>query len=223
MREDMESLALKKINILKLIQEYDKQANVIVEKMDKNNIIYNSEDLDIKVKLKCLKIHSMKICWYYNKGFCKKRGNCIYRHESEDCKTHLERGTCEARTCTSRHRKYCKYWKQGICRRADECAYLHRDCFNKSKVVDDTKVLQVDVKKNMSETNEADNYIGHRKIYKDNMEVLESEITTLKERNYNLLKKVKEILRERLELESENDNLKQRLGEDIIDEESESD
>ena len=78
-------------------------------------------------------------------------------------------------------------------------------------------------KRHNPELNEADDYTGHRKIYKDNMKVLEGEIAALKERNSNILKKVHEQFQKRLELESEIDNLKGRLGEDLFDEGSESD
>ena len=60
------------------------------------------------------------------------------------------------------------------------------------------------------------------KIANDTIKVLESEIKTLKEKSGKHVKKINEVLQQRLVLENEIDHLKSRLGEDIVDEESES-
>ena len=63
----------------------------------------------------------IKMCRYYNGGYCKYKGNCKFGHSEDICKKHLENGACGDRGCTSRHPKRCN--KSGCTR--PNCAYLH--------------------------------------------------------------------------------------------------
>ena len=78
-----------------------------------NNIRIAAEGLNLRIKTDCIKKNStQKICWYYNKGFCKKKTDCSYRHEPGDCILHLEGKICGIKSCAFRHRNYCKSWKK---------------------------------------------------------------------------------------------------------------
>ena len=260
MGEVVNSMLFERDNILKLIKEYENKLSELKEKLNSKVTPYNSnncvEDLEIKYPIKHFKTSSMKVCRYFNRGYCRKREYCKYKHETKECSRHLEGQSCEAKFCYLRHRSSCKYWIQGFCFRGKGCAYLHRNCFKSSRSVED----QINVAVKESETSKAQNTTdnerdllkvkeeniyfkrqisrlrdrnmkldhkvmenGDKKIANDDIKVLESEIESLKERNDKLLKKIKEILQQRLELESEVDHLKQRLGEDNLEEESESD
>ena len=169
-----------------------------------------------------------KICKFYNNNsFCKFDEQCAFKHEKAESKKvqniselkhRIEKLESIVKDLTkkneqidmSRHDKYIDTIRF-------ECEYC---------ILEDTSKHQLKVhmnKRHKHRKNEVDEYTGHRKIYKNNMRVLEGEITSLKERNSNLLKKVHEIFWKRVELESEIDHLKGRLGEDILDEESDSD
>ena len=65
-------------------------------------------------------------CKYWNKGFCKRKENCLYEHIQEDCETHKRFEDCNNKECKKRHRKTCRDWLREGCRRKGDCAYLHQ-------------------------------------------------------------------------------------------------
>ena len=67
-----------------------------------------------------------KRCKWWNRGFCREKGSCLFSHTQGDCKDHLD-SKCKSQSCKLRHRKPCKYWatKEG-CYRGSKCEYLHR-------------------------------------------------------------------------------------------------
>ena len=243
MGEVVNSLLFEKDNILKLIKDYEKRLSELEEKLkgkgthDKSSIIV--EDLELKDQTKHLKTTSIKVCWYFNKGYCRKREYCKYKHEIRECSRNLEGQNCEAIICNLRHRSDCKYWKRGFCFRGKGCAYLHRNCFepsesveNKIKVAVKASEIQntTENERDFMKVKEENNYLkkqisrlrDRNMIANDNIKILETEIKTLKANKEIRIKKINEVLQQRLKLESEIDHLKKRLGEDILDEESES-
>ena len=66
-----------------------------------------------------------KICKYYNRGHCKYKMECRFRHSTQICKNHLEGGKCDKNVCQDRHPKVCKWWQgKSGCSRIG-CDYLH--------------------------------------------------------------------------------------------------
>ena len=66
------------------------------------------------------------ICRYHNKGFCREKTLCTFKHSESVCEIFLKDGKCFNRNCSSRHPNNCKYEKQG-CFRGNMCAYKHID------------------------------------------------------------------------------------------------
>ena len=60
-------------------------------------------------------------CYFNNRGYCRHRDQCHFRHFSEIC----EERVCRDKQCQSRHTRICKhdqsckFFKKGI------CAYTH--------------------------------------------------------------------------------------------------
>ena len=66
-----------------------------------------------------------KMCKYYNRGHCKYKLECRFKHPEEICENYLGGKKCYEKACKSRHPKVCKWWqdKEG-CKR-NNCDYLH--------------------------------------------------------------------------------------------------
>ena len=101
------SEAIEKINSeIRDLQNYKSEDNVPKEDEGKNE----------KIEKKCR---------YHNRGHCKYKKECRFRHSNNICKTHLEDGKCDQKVCQNRHPKVCKWWQGNSgCRRID-CDYLH--------------------------------------------------------------------------------------------------
>ena len=96
MRDEVNSLMLKRDNILKLLAEYERKIFKLNEKIKyEDNPIENEtvkEVLNIEDNSNKL---STNTCWFFIKGYCKKGIGCRYKHESEDCVRFLELSKCE--------------------------------------------------------------------------------------------------------------------------------
>ena len=68
----------------------------------------------------------IKICKYYNKGYCKYKSTCTNVHSKQIC----SQINCKNKKCEYRHPSDCRY--RDKCRRIDKCLYQH----NKFKVVE---------------------------------------------------------------------------------------
>ena len=184
----------------------------------------------------------MKVCWYFNKGYCRKREYCKYKHEIRDCSRHIEGQNCEATICYLRHRSDCKYWEHGFCFRGKGCAFLHRNFFKLSESVKnqikvagkemETSEIQntTEDERDLVKVKEENEYLrekknsrlrdknmkldlkvmenGDAKIANNNIKVLENRIKTFTENKEIRIKKINDILQQRLKLESEIDYLK---------------
>ena len=64
------------------------------------------------------------LCKYHNRGICKRKAFCKYKHAQNICNTFLSVGKCLRSNCPSRHPKTCRYQRQG-CYRGEFCAFLH--------------------------------------------------------------------------------------------------
>ena len=60
-------------------------------------------------------------CEHFDKGFCKKKGQCEKLHPSTDCD-----GTClDQNACPFRHRKHCKNGQKCVFYASQTCEFLH--------------------------------------------------------------------------------------------------
>ena len=82
------------------------------------------------------------VCKYYNKGFCKFKGECNSYHPIIICS---KRG-CREKTCPNRHPRKCRYKYQ--CRRRSTCLYSHVDIsdFDEKSAVKEFNYLKTEVK-----------------------------------------------------------------------------
>ena len=71
--------------------------------------------------------NKIKRCKWWNRGYCREKGECSFTHTKGDCEEHL-RGGCNTKGCNIlRHRKQCKYFNTDTgCTRGETCEYLHR-------------------------------------------------------------------------------------------------
>jgi hypothetical protein len=69
-------------------------------------------------------VHNMtstEKCFYYDKGFCKLKGQCSKKHPSSDCQ-----GQCDdKKICPFRHRMLCKNGTKCIFLSSQSCEFLH--------------------------------------------------------------------------------------------------
>ena len=66
-----------------------------------------------------------KKCNYFNKGYCKYKTDCKFTHPSEICKTYIEGGRCDQKSCNDRHPNVCKWLRGNSGCRRQNCEYLH--------------------------------------------------------------------------------------------------
>ena len=97
--------------------------------------------LNMKLKLESVKLHRGDleniskakenetkgiICKHYDKGFCKMKERCLYRHKSKEvCEETVIGNKCLDPECLKRHPKTCWNFMKGACWRGKTCAYLH--------------------------------------------------------------------------------------------------
>ena len=100
----------------------------------------------------------LKKCKYFNTGFCKSRGKCLFLHPESICEDYLDSGKCDNfRTCQRRHPKICRYWvKSGEC--FQSCAYLHKTIEHVSVEKDD---IQVSTDEVVSDENAEETRFNH--------------------------------------------------------------
>ena len=164
---------------------------------------------------------------------------------------YLKGQSCEATSCSLRHKSECKYWKLGFCFRGNGCAYLHRNIFRVSKSEGDEiakevgKEMETDKAQVRNTTDDITSF-EHKKVKEEN-EYLKKQIAKLRDRNLKLdwkvmentkleedemkafkdknakmLARLKEEVFKRIMLETEIEHLKKRLGDELTDSESES-
>ena len=103
-------------------------------------------------------------CYYYNRGYCKKKNNCLFFHPTMDC---IE--NCPGKTiCNKRHRKHCKYGNNCYHNRQQICEFKH-DKINSTHIY---KKTETDIVNKLTDSIED--------TYKDKIKELESEIEDLK-------------------------------------------
>ena len=63
----------------------------------------------------------MEKCYFFDKGYCKLKSQCLKKHPTADCK-----GQCEdKKLCSSRHRVECKNGNKCIFKGSRSCEFLH--------------------------------------------------------------------------------------------------
>ena len=171
--EVVDSLVIMRYNIFKLIGNYEKKISELKEEVNSDDSHENGinivKDLTIKTNL------SNKVCWYFNRGYCKRRKYCKHKHETRECMNYLKGQSCEATSCSLRHKSECKYWKLGFCFRWNGCAYLHKKIFRVSKSEWDEIKIAKEVGKEMDtdkaqvrNTTDDTTSFEHKKVKEEN-------------------------------------------------------
>ena len=96
-----------------------------------NNKTYQMPPLSMEIDESNMEKYETK-CYYYNRGYCKKKNNCLFFHPTTDC---LE--NCPGKTiCNKRHRKICKYGIKCYHNNQKLCEFRHD---NSDHIYDRTK------------------------------------------------------------------------------------
>ena len=77
----------------------------------------------------------IKVCRFFNAGYCKYKSKCKFFHSKETCEDQ-----CERKTCRKRHPKACKY--RNKCKRKDTCEFNHSAKSNDMDLKDEVAVLR---------------------------------------------------------------------------------
>ena len=107
--------------IYKIDKEIETRLENIKTQLD-DRTTFDKENID---EAKDEKHNDIK-CNYFNKGFCKMKETCLFKHKSTTiCKDHLASQKCSKKECDKRHPKTCRYFLRGSCWRRDNCSYLY--------------------------------------------------------------------------------------------------
>ena len=119
------------------LSELGNEAFKVLEMMRKEGMPQDVHDSLFEIAVKAARLETTSItdkdvkenkrCKWWNKGFCREKGDCSYIHLKKDCQHHLN-GDCTNKGCnTFRQRKLCTYIKtyEG-CHRRNSCDYLHK-------------------------------------------------------------------------------------------------
>ena len=111
---------------LDILEKYNNVCRVVHELSD---IIKHLEEKIKMIEKKELPGKRIpKRCRYYNSGYCKLGGACLFAHPEETCQEYLRHGKCpDLGSCEKRHPKVCRYWKEKKCFREQSCLYLHQE------------------------------------------------------------------------------------------------
>ena len=119
--------------LVKLKEVNDVKIKVFQQKIDllDKEILNRDEELKklIQHKIKTNEEHGQNesiICRYHNKGYCRRKSWCTFKHSPNICEIFLKDGNCPDKDCASRHPNNCKYKEDG-CYRGDSCAYNHSE------------------------------------------------------------------------------------------------
>ena len=98
----------------------------LVRRKEENVLKEVQKDIDESVNDAGKNEKKMKICRYFNRGYCKYKNKCRFVHSQNICEEYLKNEKCGAKVCTDRHPKKCRWIKTNVgCRRVSECEYLH--------------------------------------------------------------------------------------------------
>ena len=91
--------------ILDEIKQNLERLKIKLEKVhDHERIEKNEENINLNTH------QSTKKCRYQNRGFCKLKKECEFRHSEFICEEYLQVGKCLKRVWPGRHPKDCQYW-----------------------------------------------------------------------------------------------------------------
>ena len=113
-------------------------------------------------------------CKFSDKGFCKKRQDCLYQHPQLICQKFLETDKCDhSKTCPFRHPKKCKFGYKCF-RRRSHCQYLHSDDEERQETeTNDEKLNKVDNEIDIDKTDS-----NHKA---DSLEISNSEVEIIED------------------------------------------
>ena len=105
--------------------------------------------------------NSIQKCYYYNRGYCKKKQNCTFWHPLIECTEN-----CIGKNkCTKRYMKKCKYGRRCHHNKQNLCEYKHDPHHETS---DNSELIKL--------KHEIEN------MYREKMKNLEEEIISLREK-----------------------------------------
>ena len=123
---------------------------------------------------------SVKVCKYYQTGFCKYKDQCQKNHDYQKCENPT---SCKRKECSKRHLKPCRnYIKEQGYRFKGDCAYSHEDV-NSTSQRDINNALSVVVTKHNIEM----------KIIQEEVKELKCIIESMKERLIVLEKEAQQV------------------------------
>ena len=108
-------------NIAKLNEEivdlYKVIQQIIKSPKYKNDVqndvdVKNNKDKKETKKNKTFPDKTIRICKFFNKGFCKFKSLCSFFHPKTNCVIE----NCKDKLCEKRHIIECKNWKKGNCK-----------------------------------------------------------------------------------------------------------
>jgi hypothetical protein len=111
------------------IKEYIEEAILKVSK----DIEKINDEIHILESKEKESLDTIKKCYHFNKGFCRRKQGCPYYHPETFCEQFENEGMCVKLVCRDRHQRICKYWKRGGCFRGETCEFSHRDTRNELK------------------------------------------------------------------------------------------
>ena len=107
----------------------------------------------------------MKVCKFYDTGYCKHQGACKFFHPIEKCER-----SCSKSSCHKRHPKPCRYGDK--CRRKDICEYKHETSSAENDLKAEVKALKITIKLLQDESKDT----------KDKLDHLENELSVVEEK-----------------------------------------
>ena len=111
---------------LEILEKYNNVCRVVHELSD--IIKHLEEKIQMMEKRKLPRKRIPKRCQYFNSGYCKLGGACLFAYPEETCVEYLRLGKCaDFGSCGGRHPKVCRYWKEKKCFREQSCVYLHQE------------------------------------------------------------------------------------------------
>ena len=70
-------------------------------------------------------LSSLKVCRFYNQGYCKLDLECKSYHPEKVCEALKNEGFCARLNCRGRHPRTCRYWRRTECYRGKSCHFRH--------------------------------------------------------------------------------------------------
>ena len=158
--------------------------------MSSSNVTLACDDESILKHTKVFNNKSIFQCYHHNRGYCRYKDQCRYRHFQGICIKNI----CRDKECDKRHPVICRYKDDCKFKKANNCAFRHIDR--------KTPMVNTDFEKEI-------------KVCTQEIESLKREIIDLK---HDIIIKENELSESKIVIHESNENLKKRI--DILEEEN---